>query len=194
MEQLAHPRQRPGGRSERIRKAVLGAAAELVSTDPASVTVAALARRSGVSEVTIYRRWGTADSVLLEAAVERAKDRPPIQLTGDVRVDLTAWAEAVDRAIAEPGLGLFTAVTAAAAHGNQDALPDLLRPLRERLQALLGAADPPVPVTVEDTLDYIAAPLYLRRLFGYMHPAHGPEQLVDGLLSGLTRSRASPPS
>jgi AcrR family transcriptional regulator len=194
MEQLTHPRQRPGGRSERIRQAVLSAAAELVSADPASVTVAALARRSGVSEVTIYRRWGTADNVLLEAAVEHAKDRLLIPLTRDVRADLTAWAKTVERAVAEqPGLGLFTAVTVAAAHGNRDALQDLLKPLRERIQALLDAADPPVLFTVEDTLDRIAAPLYLRALLDYTHPARGPEQLVDDLLSGLPPSCASRP-
>jgi len=194
MEQLTHPRQRPGGRSERIRQAVLSAAAELVSADPASVTVAALARRSGVSEVTIYRRWGTADNVLLEAAVEHAKDRLLIPLTRDVRADLTAWAKTIERAIAEqPGLGLFTAVTVAAAHGNRDALQDLLKPLRERIQALLDAADPPVLFTVEDTLDRIAAPLYLRALLDYTQPARGPEQLVDDLLSGLPPSCASRP-
>lgn len=185
MEQPAHPRQRPGGRSERIRRAVLAAAADLAaSADPASITVAALAGRSGVSEVTIYRRWGTADNVLVEAAVEHAKGRRPIPLTGDVRADLTAWAKAVEDAVADQsGLGLLTAVAAAAAHGSQYSLQDLLEPLRERLQTLLDMADPPATLTVEDTLDHIAAPLYLRRLLGYAHPARGPEQLVDDLLS-----------
>jgi hypothetical protein len=38
-----------------------------------------------------------------------------------------------------------------------------------------------------------AAPLYLRRLLDYTHPARGPAQLVDDLLSGLPRPCASPP-
>ncbi|MEV3975004.1 helix-turn-helix domain-containing protein [Streptomyces sp. NPDC050698] len=52
--------QRPGGRSARVRKAVLAAtAAELSERGFAAMTIEDIAARSGVHKTTIYRRWST---------------------------------------------------------------------------------------------------------------------------------------
>ena len=53
-------RRRPGGRSSRVRAAVLGATLEaLVQGGYEALSIAEVAARSGVHESTIYRRWGT---------------------------------------------------------------------------------------------------------------------------------------
>src|SRR3974377_717574 len=104
------PATRPGGRSERVRQAVLAAADDLAGGGD-EVTVAALAARSGVSEVTIYRRWRTADHVLLGAAGRDTSQRLPLTPTGNLRHDLTRWAQNAERSLATPrGRRLLAAV------------------------------------------------------------------------------------
>ena len=181
----SHPRIRTGGRSERVRRAVLDAASELLAADPASITVSALADCAGVSEVTIYRRWGSVENVLVEAAVEHLNRHSPLVPTGDVRRDLVCWAQSVERSLAsQPGLGLFSVIVTAASRGlDPSAGHAYARPRRDQLQAVLDAADPPVAFTIEDLQDRVLAPLYLRRLLGYQQPAMGPAELVDELLS-----------
>ena len=52
------PKPRLGGRSARVREAVLGAAfAELDERGYGGFSIDAMARRSGVHKTTIYRRW-----------------------------------------------------------------------------------------------------------------------------------------
>src|ERR1700754_3775210 len=96
-----HPQIRPGGRSERVGLAVLAAAEELADSGE-QVSVAVLASRSGVSEVTIYRRWGTAENVVLEAAVRELNERLPLKPSGDLKRDLTTWARNAERNLATP--------------------------------------------------------------------------------------------
>jgi AcrR family transcriptional regulator len=82
-------RRRPGGRSAQVRAAVLAAALEmLVENGFEGVTIPKVARRSGVHETSIYRRWGTRDRLILEAMVERSAELLRIADTGNVRDDL----------------------------------------------------------------------------------------------------------
>lgn len=182
-----HPQIRPGGRSERVGKAVLAAAEELADSGE-QVSVAALASRSGVSEVTIYRRWGTAENVVLEAAVRELNERLPLKPSGDLKRDLTTWARNAERNLATPrGRRLLAALI-----GVQSATGDPAGTLNARrymalrisqIQQVIDASDPPVAVTVEDVLENVLAPVYLRQLFGYKSP-RSVAQLVTDLLSG----------
>lgn len=183
-----HPQTRPGGRSQRVRRAVLEAASRLAEQGAADVSVASLAKLSGVSEVTIYRRWGSAENVLLEAAVDDINRRLPLKPTGDLRRDLIAWAEGLEHSLATArDLRLLSAVISATTRDGHPAVQDYLGQRRSALQALIDAASPQSAITVEDALDRVAAPLYLRRLLQY-ESERGAAELVDDLL------RAAPSS
>jgi AcrR family transcriptional regulator len=94
---------RPGGRSTRVREAALRAALlELSETGWDSLSVERIAERSGVHKTTIYRRWGSADRVALEALLERGSEGIPIPNTGDIRLDLIALGRSIAASISEP--------------------------------------------------------------------------------------------
>ena len=182
-----HPQIRPGGRSERVAQAVLDAADELAS-EGAAVTVTALAARSGVSEVTIYRRWRTVENVMLEAAVSDVGRRLQVQPTGDLRGDLVRWGCAAERSIRTPrGRRLLSAVIQVTMNtydrGDPISAQKYLGARARHLQQLIDAARPPADVTVEEVLDQVLAPLYLRQMFSYQPPC-SVEQLVDLVLIG----------
>ena len=60
--------QRGRPRSERARKAILEAAAELLlARGLSAVSMDAVAERAGVSKATIYRWWATKETLALDA-------------------------------------------------------------------------------------------------------------------------------
>ncbi|HUH72511.1 MAG TPA: TetR/AcrR family transcriptional regulator [Mycobacterium sp.] len=181
-----HPQIRPGGRSERVRLAVLAAADELADNGE-EVSVAALAARSGVSEVTIYRRWGSAQNVVLEAAVRDNIRRVPIKPTGDLKRDLTNWARNAEHNLATPrGRRLLEAMMAVLSAADDPTATvnaqQYLQVRTEQVQRAIDASEPPTAITVEDVLDKVLAPIYLRQLVGYK-PPRSVVQLVSDLLA-----------
>lgn len=85
-------RRRPGGRSAEKRAAVLSATVEVLAENgPGGLTVAEVAKRAGVHETSIYRRWGTRERLALEAMSELSGALLPIPDTGTLREDLVAF-------------------------------------------------------------------------------------------------------
>ena len=66
---------RPGGRSARVRDAVHKAVVELLADGEIDVAIPKIAERAGVNPTSIYRRWGSRDHLLLDAAVTRLRKR-----------------------------------------------------------------------------------------------------------------------
>jgi AcrR family transcriptional regulator len=96
-------RRRPGGRSARVREATLAATLdELAAVGYGELTVEGIARRAGVHKTTLYRRWGGVEALVLEAMLERARERVPVRDTGSLRGDLLALARAVVRNMTTP--------------------------------------------------------------------------------------------
>src|SRR5215470_1048367 len=90
------PKRRPGGRSARVRSAVLDATAQiLLEKGLDGLSVAEIAQRAGVNETSIYRRWGTRENVGLEVALSRAELAIPIPDTGSLRGDLLVLARGI---------------------------------------------------------------------------------------------------
>lgn len=88
--------QRPGGRSARVRAAVLSAFLDLlVESGYSQLSFDALADRAGVHKTTLYRRWGSRENVLLDAALHSAQEAVPLPDTGALRSDLQALAAAI---------------------------------------------------------------------------------------------------
>jgi AcrR family transcriptional regulator len=88
--------RRPGGRSERVRQAVMEATlavmAEKGITDFAVTDVAA---RAGVHETSIYRRWGGRDNLITETLLGYSEQEIPVPDTGSLRTDLYGLLTAI---------------------------------------------------------------------------------------------------
>lgn len=97
------PQTRPGGRSARVRAAVIDALfAEMADHGLASLTMEGIARRAGVNKTTLYRRWGSKEEILLEAMLEIGQRRVPIPDTGSLRDDLLTVAREIRANLSTP--------------------------------------------------------------------------------------------
>jgi AcrR family transcriptional regulator len=82
---------RTGGRSARVREAVLSAVLEELDVHGyAALSVEAVASRAGVNKTTIYRRWPTLDDLLVDALMTWSEDAIPAHDTGSIETDLLA--------------------------------------------------------------------------------------------------------
>ncbi|MFD7462631.1 MULTISPECIES: TetR/AcrR family transcriptional regulator [unclassified Streptomyces] len=107
---------RPGGRTARVRAAVLRAAGDVLAEQGFDrLDLADVARRAEVGKTTVYRRWGSVTGLVADLLVDMAEQSSPRQETGSVLGDLRANALLVQRTLADERQGaLFRAVIAAA--------------------------------------------------------------------------------
>jgi len=177
---------RPGGRTARTRRAVHDAVRELLSEPGAELSVPAVSARSGVHETTIYRRWHTIESLVLDVALERVTEESPVPATGDLRADLTSYVHQLLTALqrAGPRATFLQALLRAAAqpHGTAD-VSRIVQPRIGQFQAMLDAAG----VTRIDGLrlfELILAPAYLWAQLGApLDPEAGTARLVGTVLA-----------
>ena len=91
-------RRRPGGRSARVREAVLRAALEVISeSGPSGFRIAEIAARADVHESSIYRRWGTRDRLTIDALLSHSEDTLKVPDTGSIHGDLVELGQALVR-------------------------------------------------------------------------------------------------
>jgi AcrR family transcriptional regulator len=89
-------RRRPGGRSARVRQAVLDATVNVVAGGGAdAVNVGEIARQAGVHDSSIYRRWPTKEHLVFDALLDYNRERLSIPDTGSLRTDLVAYTAQV---------------------------------------------------------------------------------------------------
>ncbi|OAA29559.1 transcriptional regulator [Frankia sp. EI5c] len=107
---------RPGGRTARVRTAVLRATGDsLAEHGFAHLDLADVAARAQVGRTTVYRRWGSASGLVADLLVDMAEHSLPRSHTGSLLGDLLQNARLVRRTLADPRQGpLFRAVIAAA--------------------------------------------------------------------------------
>ena len=108
----ARPRQRPGGRSARVREAVRRAALELLAQESfAGVTLPAVARRAGVHKTTVYRSWSSPLELVQDALAEFEALALPEIHTGSWEADIDAFVHARLKLIRDPAAaGILRAV------------------------------------------------------------------------------------
>ncbi|MEU0495836.1 TetR/AcrR family transcriptional regulator [Mycobacterium sp. NPDC006124] len=83
--------ERTGGRSARVRQAILAATFdELAESGYAALSMEAVASRAGVHKTTVYRRWPTLDDLLLDALTTWSQEALPVPDTGSIDTDLVA--------------------------------------------------------------------------------------------------------
>ncbi|MGW0182482.1 TetR/AcrR family transcriptional regulator [Nocardia sp. NPDC003345] len=107
---------RPGGRTARVRDAVLRAAGDLLADRGfAHLDLTEVAARAEVGKTTVYRRWRTPAGLVADLLSDMAEQSRPRADTGSLQGDLAANARSVAGALADPRQGrLFRAVIAAA--------------------------------------------------------------------------------
>jgi AcrR family transcriptional regulator len=90
---LAAPKRRPGGRSARIRAAVLETTMDMLREQGSAeeLYVAEVAARVGVPESTIYRHWKSREELLVETVMIHMEETIPLPDTGSFRVDLLTF-------------------------------------------------------------------------------------------------------
>ena len=89
-------RRRVGGRSARVRAAVIEATLdELAEQSYGGMSIPAIAERAGVHRTSLYRRWGSKGALLADALLAGPEQDQLPPLTGNPRVDLLQlWATA----------------------------------------------------------------------------------------------------
>ena len=194
LERDAAPvRRRTGGRSARIRTAVLDATIDaLVADGIDQVSIADIAAKAGVHETSIYRRWGTKETLIVDALFARTEHDLPIPDTGSLRGDLIAAIRSLAELLSSP-IGALIAGASALTVDNPDlaasrdrywasrfALADnVIRRAVERGELPPGAQPRPA-------MDMLAGALHMRAILTHepLEPDL-PERLADVVLFGL---------
>ncbi|MFD8286825.1 TetR/AcrR family transcriptional regulator C-terminal ligand-binding domain-containing protein [Streptomyces lavendulae] len=176
---------------EQVRAAVHQAVVDLLSApEGEDLNIPAIAQRAGVNHTSVYRRWGSLDALLADMVTTRLERDSPLNDTGSLRGDLIAWAEASVASMSTPqGRALVRAVILSMPSSVQaqgDRAGQFRRRMRSieqiRERAIARGEDPP---PLEEILDQLIAPFYIRTIFGIDLPASGyPQLLVDRLLGG----------
>ena len=189
--------RRPDPRVERSRQAILDATRELLADgDVGSLTVEAIATRSGVAKTTIYRRWRDKWELALDAVMIDMIPRfeKPVDV-GDTRKELLTFINQVVRMQASAPFGpamqglvsqIATDPELARVYRDQVVQPrmDQLGPVIERGIAR-GDLRPDTDVRLVHEL--LVGPIFYRLLFSGAPLTRnlGP-RIVDAILAGFT--------
>lgn len=114
---------RPGGRTARVREAVLQVAGDTLAAEGFStLDLGEVARRAGVGKTTVYRRWGNPGALAADLLSDMAEQSLPRTDHGTLEEDLRANARLVVEALTGPRQGrLFKALIAASLCNDQAA-------------------------------------------------------------------------
>jgi AcrR family transcriptional regulator len=193
MGEVAVQRRRTGGRSARVREAVLKATLRVVAEQGAdAASIGEIARQARVHETSIYRRWRTKEHLILDALLDYSEEQLPIPDTGTLRDDLVAFATAVTNYLASP-LGRTVARSMAVAEDDVTLAAtraqfwrsrfDLARVIVDRAKS---RGELPDDIDPGMALELLIAPLHFRTLLT-RQPVDEQlaGQVVDLLLKGI---------
>ena len=163
--------RRPGGRSARVRDAVLRATVEaLAEIGLRELTVSEIARRADVHATSIQRRWGSVEAVVLDALLAYSEDHLPIPDTGQLRGDLVAFSTEL-AAYLEAPLGDALARALASAYDDSTLAENRARFWRVRLEATsvivnraIERGELPAGTDPGLLLEQLIAPIHFRHL------------------------------
>ncbi|MGM7645136.1 TetR/AcrR family transcriptional regulator C-terminal ligand-binding domain-containing protein [Nocardia sp. JW2] len=163
---------RPGGRTARVREAVLQVTGDLLAERGlAGLDLTEVAATAGVGKTTVYRRWRTPAGLVADLLVDMAEQSLPRTDTGALLDDLTANARLVAKTLTDPRQGnLFRAVIAAATvdadtanalHAFYDTRLDEWAPC---VHDAVARGEAPAGTDARAVLSAVSAPLYYRLL------------------------------
>jgi AcrR family transcriptional regulator len=108
--------RRPGGRSARVRSAILESTIEALTTASYdSLRIEDVAERAGVNKTTIYRRWPTKAELVAEATSTHSAQAVPLPDTGSLEGDLKALARSIAANVGSAAGGRMAKTMVAAA-------------------------------------------------------------------------------
>ena len=182
---------RPGGRTARVRAAVLRAAEDaLIEKGFAGLDLADIARRADVGKTTVYRRWRTVPALVADLLADMAAQSQPRADTGSLVEDLRANAQLVRRTLSDPRQGpLFKAILAAAlADGDTAAALHHFYDVRITewaacVQAAVDRGELAPDTDVREVIRAVSAPLYYRLLTGDPLDTHCAESAADAAMA-----------
>lgn len=189
---------RPGGRTARVRSAVLQAVGDALAEHGfAHLDLADIARRAGVGKTTVYRRWGTVTSLVADLLVDMAEQSLPRTETGSLLGDLKANARLVQRTLADPRQGaLFKAVIAAATCDAKTAealhrFYDIrVKEWAPCVQQAVDRGEVPKGTDVHEVIRAVSAPLYYRLLTSSDRPDEAAAYQAAGAAVAAARAGA----
>jgi AcrR family transcriptional regulator len=168
--------RRPGGRSAVVLASIRKAVEDLVAERGSErVTVPMVAERAGVNHSSIYRRWGDVQTMINDLATYRLDPNRSLAATGDLRADLTAWAQEMVEHYRKPANAALLRAGAATAGESES---DCLRNRRAEAATLIGSAPGSRAVTSDEVIDHVVAPIIYRVIFL-------PWTLTDSTAAGL---------
>jgi len=196
-EKLAPPRsRRTGGRSARVRNAVLDATIDALSKNSIdTLSINEIAKRAEVHESSIYRRWGTKENLAVDALLGKTRLEVPTPDTGSLREDLLALLRALARFLNTPLGENLVRLALRPDQPNLHTTRDAFWTDRfTRASVILDRAEargelrPHIDRFL--TLETLVAPLYLRLLLT-REPLNNAflEHVVDLVTSGIAAER-----
>ncbi|MBR1146647.1 TetR/AcrR family transcriptional regulator [Bradyrhizobium sp. AUGA SZCCT0431] len=189
--------KRLGGRSARVRDSVLKSAFEVLTENGfENFTIGEVSARANVHETSIYRRWGSRQSLALEASLHFAEDAISAPDTGTLRSDLVSLMGRVVALLHTPQGQAMLALIELRDENLQRARQEYWRRRFERLQPIFDRAisrgefpKDADPIVFVQTL---IAPLYFRLLVTAEKIDDWPvAELIDRLLSGYGYTNSS---
>jgi AcrR family transcriptional regulator len=159
---------RPGGRTARVRAAVLHAAGDVLAADGfEALDLGEVARRAEVGKTTVYRRWGTPGALAADLLGDMAEQSLPRSDTGALEDDLRENALLVVTTLADARQGRLFRALIAASLCNEQAAEALHRFYAVRIEEWAGcvrdaAARGEVPEGTDPhaVVAAVSAPLY----------------------------------
>lgn len=163
---------RPGGRTARVRAAVLEATQdELVLHGFHGLSMDAVAARAGVGKTTVYRRWTSTAGLVADLMTELADQSAAHANTGTIEEDLRANALSVLAAITDERLGATLQAVIAAATCDKEAAAALNTFYERRItewgksiDLAIRRGELPEGTDGHEVIRAISAPLYYRLL------------------------------
>lgn len=191
----------PRRRSERARRAILGATAELMGeVGYAKLTMEAIAARARVGKQTIYRWWPSKAAVVFDVftALTGGAAGEPLPDTGDLCEDLKTVFRATVDEFNTPEMDRTTRAFTAELQNDPvfaDAVTErLVRPnteaIKERLRSAVGAGEIDPGTDLELAVELFTGPIHHRWLLRTAPLTHEyADDLVDTVLRALSPQR-----
>jgi AcrR family transcriptional regulator len=165
--------QRPGGRTAKVRTAVLQATVAALAEDGyEALNVEDVARRAGVHKTTVYRRWPTKAELIADAMRARSNERVEVPDTGTLAGDLQVLARAIVANIgSDDGSSLIKNLLAITGTSNvladetREFWAERLRLTGEIVHRAVARGELPAGIDTNLVIEALIGPLYVRLLF-----------------------------
>ena len=190
----AHRSSRGRPRSERVSRAILEAARELLVEEGFTrLRLEHVASRAGVGKATIYRRWRSKEALALDLLLELASPHIHVFDVGDTRAELLQAVENARQALIETPFGPVIRTLLSQVAVN----PAIGDPFRASIVAARRAevgrivergverADLRADADAGIATELLVGPVYFRLIFGGTLDAAFSRDIVDAYVRGF---------